>query len=393
MNIKKFKKRKLSIAFVNPVFIPEYYEGSGKSTLRLISHLKIKDINAFVLAPRLKKETSAESLIENTLVKRFKVNNHPNLGGRNIFSFITWSIKLTYWLLKNSNRFDLIHIIHGRLHSVPAIFAAKILKKPVLVKPGAGGDKYFDVNVVNNKKIIGKFFSNYILKNVSGWVANSKLIVKDLKRHNIKNEFIHEIYNGINIKNIRINKFRKDKTFIVVSRLEKIKLCDQIINVFSKIPESLNVKLIILGDGSQRATLEKLTSELNQSHRIIFKGIIKDLNDLNDHIINTDFFLSASDTEGMSNSLIESMALGIPPIVSNVSGVEEIVIDNHNGFIFEPRDEETFYNKIINAISCSEVDYTKMSRAASQHILENFSIELTSKKHIELYTSLLKNNF
>jgi hypothetical protein len=44
--------------------------------------------------------------------------------------------------------------------------------------------------------------------------------------------------------------------------------------------KSLNVKLIILGDGSERTTLEKLTSELNQSHRIIFKEIIKDLNDL-----------------------------------------------------------------------------------------------------------------
>jgi glycosyltransferase involved in cell wall biosynthesis len=393
MNVKNLKKKKLSIAFVNPVFIPEYYEGSGKSTLRLISHLKIKDINAFVLAPRLKKETPPESIIENILVKRFKVNNHPNLGGRNIFSFITWSIKLIYWLLTNSNKFDLIHIIHGRLHSVPAIFAAKVLKKPVLVKPGAGGGKHFDVNAVDNKKIIGTFLSQYILKNVSGWVANSSFIVKDLKRHNVRNEFIHKIHNGINIKSIRINKFRKDKTFIVASRLEKVKLCDQIINVFSKIPENLNVKLIILGEGSQRAILEKLTSELNQSHRIIFKGIIKDLNDVNNHLINADFFLSASDTEGMSNSLIESMALGVPAIVSKVSGVEEIVRDNQNGFIFESGNREAFYNKIINAIKYSEEDYIKMSRAASQHILENFSIELTSKKHIELYTSLIKNNF
>ena len=391
MNIKKSKK-KLSIAFVNPVFIPEYYEGSGKSTLRLISNLKIDNINAFVLAPRLKKETSSESLIENILVKRFKVNNHPNLGGSNIFSFIVWSIKLTYWLLKNSSKFDLIHIIHGRLHSVPAIFAAKILKKPVLVKPGAGGQKHFDINAVNNKKIIGKFFSKYILKNVSGWVANSSLIVKDLKRHNIKDEFIHKIHNGINIKTIRVNKFRKDKTFIVASRLEKVKLCDQIINVFSKLPESLNVKLVILGDGSQRVYLEKLTSELKQSHRIIFKGVIKDINDMNDQLINADFFLSASDTEGMSNALLESMALGVPTIVSNVSGVDEIVIDNQNGFIFEPGNEKALYEKLIKAINCSEKNYVEMSRLASEHMLKKFSIELISKKHIELYKSLIKNN-
>ena len=111
MIIEKSKK-KISIAFVNPVFIPEYYEGSGKSTLRLISDLKTKNINAFVLAPRLKKETAPESIIGNILVKRFKVINHPNLGGRNIFSFFTWSVKLTYWLLKNSSEFDLSKNFH-----------------------------------------------------------------------------------------------------------------------------------------------------------------------------------------------------------------------------------------------------------------------------------------
>ena len=152
------------------------------------------------------------------MVKRLKVNNLPNLGGRYIFSFIIWSIKLIYWLLKNSNKFDIIHVIHGRLHSAPAIFAAKILKKPVLVKLGRGGKKYFDVNAVNKKKVIGKFFSKYILKNSTGWIANSKMIESDLKSHNIKDELIHKIYNGIDIDTIRINKFRKNKTFLVIGR-------------------------------------------------------------------------------------------------------------------------------------------------------------------------------
>jgi len=383
------KNKKLSIAFVNNAFVPESYGGSEHQTLRLTSNLKAKDIETFILAPKLKKETPSESLENNVFVKRFKVNNFPNLGGKNIFSFIIWSVKLIYWLLRNSNKFDIIHVIHGRLHSVPAVFAGKILKKPVLVKIGRGGDKHFDLNVVNKKKIIGSFFSKYILKNVSGWIANSKFIVADLKSHNIKDEFIHKIYNGINIKNIKINKFRKNKTFIVVGRLDEEKLCDQIINTFSKVPENLNVKLVFLGDGSQRVALEKLTSELKQSHRIIFKGVV---NDVNDQLINADFYLSASDSEGMSNALLESMALGVPAVVSDVSGVDEIVIDNQNGFIFEPRDEKAFYEKLIRAINCSEENYIKMSRSASEHILKNFSIELISKKHIELYTSLVENN-
>ena len=167
------------------------------------------------------------------------------------------------------------------------------------------------------------------------------------------------------------------------------KYCDQIINTFSKIPEYLNVKLVFLGDGCKRTSLEKLTTKLKRSHRIIFKGAV---NDVNEQLINADFYLSASDSEGMSNALLESMALGVPAVVSNVSGVDEIVIDNQNGFIFEPGNEKALYEKLIKAINCSEKNYVEMSRLASEHMLKKFSIELISKKHIELYKSLIKNN-
>ena len=227
MNIGRTKEKKLAIAFVIPSFIPETYGGAEQQTLRLAISLKRHNVNSIILAPKIKKNTPLESLEKNILVKRFKLNNLPNLGGRNIFSFITWSLKLIYWLIKNSNKFDIIHVIHGRLHSVPAIFAAKILKKPVLVKLGRGGKEYFDINAVKKKKVIGNFFSKYILKNTTGWIANSKMIEADLKDHNIKDELIHKIYNGVDIDTIRVNKFSISKTFLVIGRLSEEKNCEQ----------------------------------------------------------------------------------------------------------------------------------------------------------------------
>jgi glycosyltransferase involved in cell wall biosynthesis len=382
------KKKNISIAFVIHTFLPESYGGAEKQLAKLTASLKYKNINSIILAPKFKKETPSESYEENIYIKRFKLNNLPSLGGRNIFSFIVWSIKLIYWLIRNSDKFDIIQIIHGRLHSVPAIFAGKILKKPVIVKVGTGGE-HFDVNAVNYKKIIGPFFSKYILKNVDGWIANSDLIISNLKSHNIKNQFIHKIYNGIEIKNIRVNEFKKNKTFIVIGRLDKKKYCDQIINVFSKLPENWNIKLIFLGDGDELEPLKKLTSKLKQSHRIIFKGAI---NNVDHQIISSDFYISSSISEGMSNSLLETMALGVPPIISNVSGVEEMVINNKNGFIFEPKNETDLYEKLVKAINCSEESYINMSRLASEHLFKNFSMGLISKKYIELYEYIIKNN-
>ena len=150
------------------------------------------------------------------------------------------------YILRSANKFDVIHVIHGRLHAIPAVFAAKWLGKPILIKLGRGGKKYFDINVVRKKKIVGSFFSKYLIKNVSGWIANSNQIVEDLKTNDIKNKFIYKIYNGIGIKNFKINKFRKNKTFIVIGRLDEEKLCDQIISVFSKLPENLNGYSILI---------------------------------------------------------------------------------------------------------------------------------------------------
>ena len=388
MIIKRSKENKLSIAFVGHTFIPESYGGAEQQTLKLAVSLKNYNINSFILAPKIKKNTPLENFEKNIPVKRFKLNNLPNLGGRNIFSFFIWSLKLIYWLIKNSNKFDIIHIFHARLHCVPAILAAKILKKPVLVKVGAGG-KHFDVNVVNTKKIIGPFFSKYILKNTTGWIANSKMIESDLKGHNIKDELIHKIYNGVDIDTVRINKFNKNKTFLVIGRLSEEKRCEQIIRVFSRLSEKLNVKLIFIGDGPLEDNLLNITKQINQSHRIFFKGASKNVRE---HLIASDFYISASQSEGMSNSLLEAMSLGIPAITSNVSGVNEIVFDNQNGFIFEPNDEKSFYEKIIKAINLNEEKYINISRLASAHMLKNFSINLIAKKHIKLYNSFIKSN-
>ena len=57
MNINRTKEKKLSIAFVVHTFIPETYGGAEQQTLRLAASLKNHDINSFILAPKIKKNT------------------------------------------------------------------------------------------------------------------------------------------------------------------------------------------------------------------------------------------------------------------------------------------------------------------------------------------------
>ena len=71
-----------------------------------------------------------------------------------------------------------------------------------------------------------------------------------------------------------------------------------------------------------------------------------------------DIFLSTSDFEGASVSMLEAMALGVVPVVTNVSGVDEFVTDGTNGYISEVQNIE----KLIDGIKLLEDDRDKLEK-------------------------------
>ena len=73
MIVEKSKEKKKAIAFIVNTFIPETYGGAEQQTLRLAVTLKDYNIDSFILAPKIKKNTSLESFEKNILVKRHQI--------------------------------------------------------------------------------------------------------------------------------------------------------------------------------------------------------------------------------------------------------------------------------------------------------------------------------
>ncbi len=132
----------------------------------------------------------------------------------------------------------------------------------------------------------------------------------------------------LSIKSFVENSF----VFVSVGRLESQKNYEDLLKSFKIVHNSCpKSKLLILGEGSCRNDLNKLISNLSIGTFVLMPGFIANT-EAAVHI--SDFFVSSSLYEGMSNAILESLALGIPVIATDCpSGIREVVHDGDSGFL------------------------------------------------------------
>jgi glycosyltransferase involved in cell wall biosynthesis len=174
--------------------------------------------------------------------------------------------------------------------------------------------------------------------------------------------------------------------FVSIGRLDPEKAIDQMIHAFAALQCDAPTFLTILGDGRCREELLALARRLGQQERIVFRGAVDDVMPF---LKQADFYLSASLSEGMSNSLLEAMSCAVPPIVSRVSGVSDLVEDGVSGLIFPPGDLTILTAQLHAAATMTPQRRHSMGRAAQRTIRERFSIELSAKQNWELYKTLI----
>ena len=131
----------------------------------------------------------------------------------------------------------------------------------------------------------------------------------------------------------------RENSIVSVGRLDENKNHALLIRSFAKIAEEFKeTKLTIYGEGNQREYLEKLIKQLGMEERIFLPGYITDVAK---KIYNSKCFVLSSNTEGMPNSIIEAMALGVPVISTDCpcGGAAMLIQDGVNGFLVPVKDE------------------------------------------------------
>ena len=164
--------------------------------------------------------------------------------------------------------------------------------------------------------------------------------------------------------NKRYTGNREDK-IVTVGRLDENKNQAMLIHAFAKIvSEFPTMRLIIYGEGRNRPQLEQLVAEKGLQDRIELPGSITDVAD---HIANAKIFTLTSNTEGMPNSVIEAMALGLPVISTDCPcGGPAALIENEVNGILVPVGDAYALSDAFRKILSDEAFAQKLGENAAR---------------------------
>jgi glycosyltransferase involved in cell wall biosynthesis len=346
-------------------------------------------VRVTLLAPRLSPATAKREQDMSASLHRFRLRKAPNLGGRHMGSLLVWCAKLLWWLSLHRREYDVIHIVHGRLHAVPAVLAGSLLGKPTLIKIGRGGTEHFDLDVVSRKRLFGSWYARTIVRHVTAYVANSRNIIEDLRRWHVPATKIHQIPNGVEIPHLRADRPPGDIVrFVFLGRLDPEKAIDLMIRGFARLPDKTRVTLTIVGDGDCRRDLEQLVDGLALRGCVSFTGAVDDVALV---LEDADVFVSTSLSEGMSNALLEAMSFGLMPLVSLVSGVADVVDEGSSGLLFAPGDLDAFAAKLEETVALSPETRRAFGMTARAAVADRFGIDQVATLHVALYEELRSN--
>jgi glycosyltransferase involved in cell wall biosynthesis len=148
---------------------------------------------------------------------------------------------------------------------------------------------------------------------------------------------------------------------------------------------------LLMGSGPLLEGLkEKVPKALMEKRQIVFTGKRDDIEAVL-QIIDAGVLMTNADNhgEGISNSIIEYMASGKPVLASRGGGTDEIVLDQFNGFLIEPRNESQLIEKIEILFNDRKL-LQVLGGNARKFALEHFELGKKSSEYIELYRNLVK---
>lgn len=207
---------------------------------------------------------------------------------------------------------------------------------------------------------------------------------------------IEVIYNGIKglIHDAQLSADVRQKLgiteqnvlFGTVARLDPIKNQTMMIQAFAKVLERhSHCRLVIVGDGEERDKLEQLVDELAIRDEVIFTGYITE--PVN-YISAMDAFLLSSLSEGTSMTLLESLSLGKPCIVTDAGGNAEVVEHDMVGWVSPNNDMMAFSANMNKFVEQSEVHRQQFSRQCKIRFSELFEDSVMQSKFVDLYEQL-----
>jgi glycosyltransferase involved in cell wall biosynthesis len=379
----------MKILFLNYEY-PPLGGGAGNATKFLLQeYAKDPNVHLDLVTSAVDEEFVQLDVSENIRIFRLPIGKSgKNFQKQSQWELLKYSWK-AYWFIrdriKKGEKYDGVHAFF----SVPCGFLALLLRwefhLPYIVSlrgadvPGYA-EKFAFVYTVLTPVI------RYVWKKADRVVSNSQGL-KELALKTYSGKEISLIYNGVDTDFFQPDFSKRNKKSPVIlcaSRLTQRKGLQYAIEGFSLMSKKYpNVTLCIAGgDGDAKESLHGQVKNLRLEDRVCFSGEYTHA-DLLKLQQSSDIFLFPSLNEGMSNSMLEAMASGLPVIMTPTGGAKELIRDGENGFLVKFRDSEDIAEKL--AILLEDGDLRQKMSEKSREKALSLSWSVVAKEYRDLY--------
>ena len=285
------------------------------------------------------------------------------------------------------HKIDLLHVHYAIPHAYAGYMAKQMLKDQGIIIPMVTTLHGTDITLVGNHPFYKTAVTFSINKSDKVTSVSQSLKDDTLRLFDIRNK-IEVIPNFIELENKVVDNIPckrsvmakpEERIITHISNFRKVKNIPDVVKVFYKIQQKIPAKLMMVGDGPEKAKAEKLCEKLGITDKVIFFG---NSNEINQILALTDLFLLPSQTESFGLAALEAMACSVPVISSNSGGLPEVNIDGVSGYLSNIGDVKEMAENALKIIS-DENNLNSFKKKALE-VAKQFSVE----KIVPLYENL-----
>ena len=379
----------LRILMISPQFHP-IVGGYERAAERLSAALVKRGHQVTVIAERRDRGWPQSEVREGVAIRRIWCLYRPRLH------MLTALVSLALFLVFCGRRFDIWHVHQYGMHAGVAVALGFLTRRPVVLKLTSSGDQGLAQALAARR--LSRLLAT-LHRRVDAVVAPTRETEREALAFGISPARIHVLGNGVDIERFRprdINERDRIKRrlgldsehlVIFVGRLSPEKNVEGLLRAWAQAHPLMGNgwTLLIIGDGPSRGVCEEIVMVEQMENSVEIVGYQPEIEEW---MAVSELYVLSSHYEGMSNTLLEAMACGLPVVATRVSGIVELVVDSGCGLAVEASDFSAFARALIE-LAADELRRHDLGAKGRAKIVANYSIAAVAAKHEGVYYQTL----
>lgn len=310
-----------------------------------------------------------------------------------LFDYPPYSLALATKIVEvaRHNQLDLVHVHYAVPNAVSAVLAREILEpQPLKVVTTLHGT---DITLTGNDPNYLETTRFGIQRSDAVTAVSEALKQATLEQLGVGEEII-VVPNFIEPERYLRAREQQDarswarageRLLVHISNFRPVKRVLDVVEVFHRVRKAVPVRLLLIGDGPDRAKVERHCRDCDTCDQITFVGNVPMVEQV---LAGADIFLLPSETESFGLSALEAMSCEVPVIATRVGGIPEVVDHDETGLLFEVGDVESMAAAAVELLE-DEPRRLAMGRLGRKRSIERFSEDRVVERYRQVYNRVL----